>query len=187
MLPQSSFKKKFIPLLFILIFFHIKPLRSEEPQHSFAMSSKGYIAESRQSAGSFIFGMSYFNAFRKKRNAFEGRLEYRSDINLLNIKPFMGITFSSAGAFFGMAGFYYDFILWNNIIFTPRFAGGYFNKGSGIDLAYELEFRTQFEISYLLQNNTRIGFAFYHISNGNLGRSNPGAESFSFIYSLPIN
>jgi hypothetical protein len=56
----------------------------------------------------------------------------------------------------------------------------------GIDLASEVEFRTQIEFVYVLENNLRIGIGFYHISNGNFGKSNPGAESLSFILSLPV-
>jgi len=187
MLPESSIKKKFLPLVFLLIFLFIKPSEGNEPENFNPGNSNQESLNENDSPDRFIFGISYFNALRKKRNAFEGRLEYRSSFTLLNVKPFTGLTFNSAGAFYGMAGFYSDIPLGNNLIFTPSFAAGYFNKGMGLDLAYELEFRTLFEISYTFQNNSMIGFSFYHISNGNLGRSNPGAESFSFIYSVPIN
>lgn len=139
-----------------------------------------------KSTDRFIFGISYFNAMRNSQNAIECRLEYRSSISLINIHPFAGLTFTSSGAFYGMAGFYYDFFLSDKLVLTPGFAGGYFNKGMGIDLAFELEFRSQIEISYVLQNNNRIGVSFHHMSNGNFGRSNPGVESISFIYSAAI-
>lgn len=187
MLPESSFKTKFLPLVFIFVFLFIKPSEGKEPEHLNLQSSNQENLNENNSPDRLIFGISYFNALRKKQHAFEGSFEYRSSISLLNVKPFTGITFTSAGAFYGMAGFYFDITLVNNIIFTPSFAAGYFDKGVGIDLAYKVEFRTQLEISYALQNNSRIGFSFYHISNGNLGRSNPGAESFAFVYSLAIN
>ncbi len=135
----------------------------------------------------FIFGISYFNAMRHSQNAVTGRFEYRSSLNFLNVSPFAGIACASSGAFYGMAGIYTDIRLNNRIIFTPSFAAGYFNKGTGIDLAFNIEFRTQFELSYILNNNSRIGIGFYHISNGSFGKSNPGAESITLIYSVPFN
>jgi hypothetical protein len=186
MLPESFLKKKFLPLVFLLVFLFIKPSKGKEPI-IFPWKSNQESLNKNDSSERFIFGISYFNVFRDKKNAFEGRFEYRSSFTFLSLKPFTGITFASSGAYYGMLGLYSDISLWNNVIFTPSFAAGYFNKGMGIDLAYELEFRTQLEISYILQNNSRIGFGFYHISNGNLGRSNPGAETITFIYSLPIN
>lgn len=134
----------------------------------------------------FLLGISYFNAMRKSQNAVAGRFEYRSSLDFLSIKPFTGITFASSGAFYSVIGLYSDISLGSSLFFTPGFAMGYFHKGMGIDLAFELEFRTQLEFSYELDNNSRIGICFYHISNGNFGKSNPGAESISFIYSVPI-
>ena len=187
MLPQISFRRKFFLPIFISVFIIAEPSECKEPVLFIPLNLGQKTFYENNITDRFILGISYFNALREKRNALEGRLEYRSSVSLLNVKPFTGITFTSAGAFYGMAGIYSDINLSDNIIFTPSFAAGYFNKGTGHDLAYELEFRTQLELSYTLQNNSRIGFCFYHISNGNLGRSNPGAESFSFIYSIPIN
>ena len=187
MLPESSFKKKFLLIGFFLIFLFTKPVEGKETIHFNPSNSTQTNPNKNKSIARFIIGVSYFNAFRKERNAFEGRFEYRSSFTWLSLSPLIGITFTSSGAFYGMAGFYSDIFLGDKIIFTPGFAAGYFNKGMGHDLAYNLEFRTHLEISYTLQNNSRIGISFYHISNGNLGKSNPGAECFSFIYSLPIN
>lgn len=187
MLIESSFKKKYLLLVFFLIFPFTNPAEGKELLHLSHWNSIHKKPDKNNSTDRLIFGISYFNVFRNNKNAFEGRFEYRSSFTFLSLKPFTGITFSSSGAYYGMAGIYTDISLGNNIIFTPSFAAGYFNKGMGLDLAYELEFRTLLEISYTLQNNSRIGFGFYHISNGNLGRSNPGAETFTFLYSLPID
>jgi len=163
--------------LMILLFTNI-PAKAENHQKEKIITS--------ESAGSFLFGVSYFNAFRENNNAVEVRIEYRSSINFFGIKPFTGITFNSDGGFYTMGGIYTDIILGKDFCLTLGFAAGYYNRGMGIDLASNLEFRTQLELSYLFSNNYKIGISFYHISNGNLGKSNPGAESVSFIFSIPV-
>jgi hypothetical protein len=169
MLTEIYYRKKhFLPIIFFISLFLV-PIKAQTARPDY-----------------LSFGISYFNVLRKDRNALEGRVEYRSEFTLLKLKPFAGITLTSAGAFYGLGGFYYDFSLGSHILFTPSFAAGYFEKGKGQDLAYKLEFRSQIEISYILQDNTRIGISLNHISNANLGRSNPGVESFAILYSIPI-
>jgi hypothetical protein len=131
--------------------------------------------------------ISYFNVLKQKQNALESRFEYRSGLKVWELKPFAGIMMTSAGAFYAMAGFYYDIYLIDRFILTPSFASGYFHKGKGKDLNYEIEFRSQFEFSYVFDNNSRLGISFNHISNANLGNSNPGVESFAIHYSVPIS
>jgi lipid A 3-O-deacylase len=131
--------------------------------------------------------LSYFNVLRKSKNAIESRFEYRSAIKLWELKPFVGIMATSDKAFYALAGFYYDIRLSDKIILTPSFAPGYFSKGNGMDLAYELEFRSQLEVSYIFENRSRLGFSFSHMSNANFGESNPGVESIAIIYSIPLS
>lgn len=187
MLAGNSFKKKYLITLFILILTLMQSAEAKDKNQLYSFSSVQQAISPDESASRLIFGISYFNVFRDKKNAFEGRVEYRSSLEFFSLQPFAGLSFTSSGAYYGMAGIFSDISLDDNLIFTPSFGAGYFNKGFGLDLAYELEFRTMFEISYILQNDSRIGFGFYHISNGNLGRSNPGAENFTFLFSLPIN
>jgi hypothetical protein len=37
-----------------------------------------------------------------------------------------------------------------------------------------------------LNDNSRVGFSFHHVSNAGLDDRNPGEESLLFIYSIPI-
>ena len=50
---------------------------------------------------------------------------------------------------------------------------------SAIDkkLGNKLEFRTTIELSYQLKNLDRIGISLGHISNANIGDTNPGSDS----------
>jgi lipid A 3-O-deacylase len=168
MLGERNFGKHFLLLLFSILLLSA-PLKAQANRHNHIM-----------------VGISYFNVLRKENNALEGRIEYRSEIPVIKLKPFAGMTLTSAGTFYGMGGLYYDFSLGSNFLITPSFAAGYFEKGSGFDLAYGLEFRSQIEILYVLKDDIRMGISFNHISNANLGKSNPGVESFAFLYSIPI-
>jgi lipid A 3-O-deacylase len=131
-------------------------------------------------------GVSYFNVTRQKQNALEGRFEFRSGLKIWEMKTFTGVMVTSAGAVYTMAGFYFDVSLTDRLKLTPSFAPGYFSKGNGIDLAHKIEFRSQLEISYIFHNYSRLGLSFSHISNANLGESNPGAESIAINYSIPL-
>jgi len=63
---------------------------------------------------------------------------------------------------------------------TPSFAPGYYNAGSGKDLGYPLEFKTEIQVSLDLSETTNIGASYNHISNASLGTKNPGANSYMF-------
>jgi lipid A 3-O-deacylase len=165
---ERNFGRHFSLLLFSILLLSA-PLKAQANRHNH-----------------IIVGISYFNVLRKDKNALEERIEYRSETSVFKLKPFAGLTLTSAGTFYGIGGFYYDFSLGSNFIITPSFATGYFEKGNGFDLSYRLEFRSQIEILYLLKNDIRIGISFNHISNASLGESNPGLESFAFLYSIPI-
>ena len=69
--------------------------------------------------------------------------------------------------------------------FTPSFAAGIYDDGSGKKLGNDLQFRTSLEVSYELSNGNRIGISFSHISNANLGDKNPGVEILSISYHVP--
>tara|TARA_Y100001970_G_C14196469_1_gene838394 strand:+ start:98 stop:628 length:531 start_codon:yes stop_codon:yes gene_type:complete len=112
--------------------------------------------------------------------------------NFFFLKPFYGIEITSDSATYIASGIYLEDNIGdllkgeeNKLIFTPSLGIGYYDDGSGKKLGYNIQFRTTFEISYELKNNSRIGFSFGHISNANLGNKNPGVEIFSISYQIP--
>ena len=52
---------------------------------------------------------------------------------------------------------------------TPSFAPGYYNYGSGKDLGYPLEFKSEVQMSLNLSDTTHLGMSYNHISNASLG------------------
>ncbi|MCF8029524.1 MAG: acyloxyacyl hydrolase, partial [Desulfohalobiaceae bacterium] len=47
-------------------------------------------------------------------------------------------------------------------------------------------FRSALKLSYELENRSRIGVRFGHVSNAGLGETNPGSEFLSLIYSIHL-
>ena len=113
--------------------------------------------------------------------------------NFFFLKPFIGFEYTGDKASYFMTGIYLEDNIGqlitgeeSNYIFTPSFAFGYYDEGSGKKLGNDIEFRTGIEISYLLKNKNRIGFSISHISNANLGDKNPGVEIISLSYQIPF-
>jgi hypothetical protein len=63
---------------------------------------------------------------------------------------------------------------------------GYYESGEGVNLAYPLEFRLSLSILYKFRNAAQLGLEIAHISNADLGPPNPGTESLSVIFQLPM-
>tara|TARA_B100000787_G_scaffold100452_1_gene74172 strand:+ start:797 stop:1309 length:513 start_codon:yes stop_codon:yes gene_type:complete len=98
-----------------------------------------------------------------------------------NISPITGgfIT-ENSGAYI------YTGIEWNikrgPFEFTPSFAPGLYHDGDGKDLGHILEFKTEVQLSYSLSEDTSFGMSYNHISNANLAKDNPGANSYMFNF-----
>ena len=157
------------------------------------------------SKGTNVFGVGVFDIKfdgSEKNQALDLRYEYRSDQSLFDIgpkednffflKPFFGIEYTNDSASYFLTGIYFEDNLGelfegnkSKYYFTPSFGAGIYNDGSGKKLGNDLQFRTSLEVSYELNNKSRIGISFSHISNANLGDKNPGAEIFSFSYHVP--
>ena len=99
------------------------------------------------------------------------------------MKSFYGAMMNGDDGKYFYAGLRKDIEVSKNIYFTPSFAIGYYDQGKSKELGYDLEFRSQLELSYQLESANRIAISINHISNASLGAKNPGVESIviSFI------
>ena len=127
-----------------------------------------------------------FDLVQDHNQAAEFRAEYRSDKKIWIFKPFIGAMGTTDSAFYGYGGVLVDIYFGRRWVLTPSFAAGYYDKGNGVDLGHELEFRSSIELSYRFDNRTRLGVSFYHLSNASIGSDNPGAEVLSVVYSIPL-
>ena len=66
------------------------------------------------------------------------------------------------------------------ISITPSFAPGYYSYGDGKDLGYPLEFKSEVQITFDINDSTHFGMSYNHLSNASLGSKNPGANSYMF-------
>ena len=120
-----------------------------------------------------------------KRSTLIGVQHQNEDLNrdtfLGNLSPVTGamITADSATYFYTGVQAHYKI---GAINFTPSFAPGYYNQGSGKDLGHALEFKSEVQLSLELPKESQFGFSYNHLSNASLGSKNPGANSYIFNF-----
>lgn len=132
-------------------------------------------------------GVGYYDFNRQKEEGAEFRLEYRSDEKFWMFKPFAAAGYTSTSQGFVGAGVLIDLYMGRRFVVTPSFAPHYYWGGnSKLDLGHELEFRSQLEVAYRFDNRARLGLALSHYSNASIGDTNPGTETLSVYYSLPL-
>ena len=133
-------------------------------------------------------GAGYFDFNRQKDQGAEFRLEYRSSKKLWVFKPFAAAAYTSPGHGFVGAGVLIDVFLGRRFVLTPSFAPHlYWGGNKDLDLGHVVEFRSQLELAYRFDNRSRLGLAISHYSNASLGDTNPGTETATLYYSLPLD
>ena len=127
-----------------------------------------------------------FDTFDDK-TAVEGRVEYRSDRKFWVFKPFSGFMATSDRAIYGYLGVLVDFYFGRRFVITPSFAPGAWSRGDGKDLGHWIEYRSQLEFAYRLDDRSRIAVSISHMSNAGLDSTNPGEESVMLTYAVPFS
>ena len=130
------------------------------------------------SAGVFELGDATYGAA-------ELGLQWRGGGRWLVFHPMAGGMVTHKGSSNLYAGFSFDLPVGSRLVLRPSFAPGYYNKGSGKDLGYPLEFRSGIEVGWRFVNGTQLGLEFNHISNASLGDHNPGANSLLVMVAIP--
>jgi lipid A 3-O-deacylase len=138
-------------------------------------------------AGWLRTGVGYYNFSRNSPAAVETRLEFFSKWKLWIIQPFVGMSYTSTADFYGFLGIGIDFYFTRGLYLHPSFALGYYKHTRGIDLGFPLEFREGIELGWHFDNDIRVGVTLVHMSNSQLGQTNPGQETVNLMVSLPIS
>jgi len=125
------------------------------------------FSDDKQKAG--IFGIQHQDE-KLFRKSFFGK-----------ISPITGGFLTENNAFYLYTGIQAEYGL-GRLKIIPSFAPGYYNYGSGKDLGYPLEFKSEVQISLDLSEKTKLGMSYNHISNASLGSKNPGANSYMFNF-----
>ena len=149
-----------------------------------ALASGGTMAGEEPAFISFQAGVYDVN---DDRTAGQFNLEYRSNWKDWIVKPFGGVMATTDAALYGYAGLMIDVIFGNRIVFTPNVAVGLYADGDGKELGSVIEFRSGVELAYRFDSRARLGIAFHHISNASISSDNPGTETLTLVFSLPLN
>ena len=152
------------------------------------MNSHSALAEDDHRLDYLTVTIGYYDIFDDD-DAIDFRVEYRPDsvIFIDHLKPWAGIEITSDASLWLGGGLLYDYPITDDWFVTPGFGAGYYAQGSSdLDLSNALQFRSQLEISYKFDNDSRAGVSFSHISNGGLSDDNPGTEVLSLSWSFPF-
>ena len=145
-----------------------------------------YVNLFAQDRNYIAISSAVFDILQQTDPSSESRVEFRLGKVKLGGHPFSGVMVNTEGAMHIYFGLYYDIPLTDVLFLTPSFAPGLYAQRNSKDLKFALEFRSQLEVSFRLNNDVRIGFSFNHISNASLGIENPGVESLALTYVIPI-
>ena len=133
-------------------------------------------------------GLGYYDFNRKKETGVEFRAEYRSNEKISIFKPFLAVSATNTSQGFIGAGILLDVFIDKKFVMTPSFAPHYYWGGNKkLDLGHSIEFRSQMEFSYRFDNRSRLGAAISHYSNASIGTTNPGTETATMYFSLPLD
>lgn len=139
--------------------------------------------------GYIVFGVGAYdfgNRDNRENKAVEFRLEYRPAISWWIVQPFVGAQATSDGAVYGFGGVLANVTLAERIVLTPSFAAGYYRQGSGKKLGNGIEFRSQIELAYKFENQSKIGVTYGHISDAGINDVGGGVETLALIYAFPL-
>lgn len=131
-------------------------------------------------------GAGWFDVLDDQDSA-DFRLEYRFGKTFLGfIKPWVGAEANLDGALYGAGGVLADIFLTDRIMITPSFGIGAYSDGNSKNLGHVIEFRSQIEIGYQFENQSRVSLGFSHASNAHLDEDNPGTEVAMIYYHVPV-
>ncbi|MEO3431074.1 acyloxyacyl hydrolase [Pelagibius sp. CAU 1746] len=132
-------------------------------------------------------GVGWYDFNLSDDEAVDFRLEYRHGEDFLWLKPWGGVEVTTDGSVWGGIGVLMDITFFDSVVLTGSFAPGLWAEGGGKDLGHVVEFRSQVELGYQFENQSRLSLAFSHISNANLDDDNPGTEVLNLYYHLPLD
>ena len=132
------------------------------------------------------FTTAVFDILQKTNTSFKARVEYHGPEFTWVVKPLTGLMTNTDGAIYFYGGVVFDIPLLSFLFLSPSLAPGIYYKSESKDLNFIFEFRTQIELTLLLNNDLRVGISFNHVSNASLGPPNPGVESIGISYYFPF-
>jgi hypothetical protein len=158
---------------------NVSPVNSPVPEADIAR------ARDVRSSASLVAGVGASHLRRFDRST-TVRFEYRhAPVLPWRVQPFVGVDAGEDRSVYVFAGVLRSVALGSRLQFTPSVGAGHFTEGEFV-LGYPLEFRSGLELSARLADALSIGVAVHHVSNGGLGRLNPGSEQIVVFSSVAL-
>ena len=134
------------------------------------------------------FGTGVFDAVDGENPAGLLRVEYRPALWALRTGPLLGMAGTTDGGILAYSGFRHDIAFADRLLISFNSSlAAYPVEGDGKDLGSTVQFRTGFDVHFRLDDGSRIGVSFHHISHAELfGDDNPGTETLGLTYTIPI-
>jgi len=140
-------------------------------------------ANAQDRSDHLAFSVGAFDALNSTRSAEVG-FELRFAPRAFELRPVIGVAVTSDEGGYVLAGLRRDFDVAERWVLTPHFGLTVYDEGDGKDLGHAVEFRSGVELAYRLNDRSRLGVSFYHLSNAGLDETNPGSESLVLVYSF---
>lgn len=115
-------------------------------------------------------------------------LEYRGEYLWRQLRPQVGAWAANDGSAYAYGGFMYDVTLDDagTVFLIPSTAVGLYHSGAGKDMGGAVEFRSGVELAYKMDHGAKLGLAIHHLSNAGIYDRNPGQETVTVSYTLPL-
>ena len=168
-----EFRLAFIGMLFFCLFLM---QNRTFPQDSIPAEEPGYI----------VISGGLYSCFDLWASTGFVNLQVQPACKFWVLRPQVGFLVSFTGSYMIYAGLTWPASPVKWLVIQTGTAMGYYESGDGVNLAYPLEFRLSLSILYKFRNSAQLGLEIAHISNADLGPPNPGTESVSVIYQLPM-
>jgi lipid A 3-O-deacylase len=131
-------------------------------------------------------GGGAFDVFDEDTRAAQFDLQYRSDLKLWIFQPMVGVNVSTDESIYAYAGLSLDIFFGNRVVLRPSVAPGLYRRGDAKDLGGTVEFRSAVELAFRFDNRSRLGVEVSHRSNAGIYDRNPGEESLTLFYHIPL-
>ena len=162
-----------ILVVFLILFGLIKNINADEPKpydsHQFNFFSGVFDINTSSKKSSELFGIQHSNE-DLFRDTFLGKLS-----------PITGFMMTADSTTYLYTGVQAEYKI-GKLNLTPSFSPGLYSVGDGKDLGSPLEFKSEVQLSLDLLPGTKLGYSQSHISNADLGDTNPGADSYMFNF-----
>ena len=161
-----------ILVVFLILFGLTKNINADEPKpsdsHQFNFFSGVFDINTSSKKSSELFGIQHSNE-DLFRDTFLGKLS-----------PITGFMMTADSATYFYTGVQAEYKI-GKLNLTPSFSPGLYSMGNK-DLGSPLEFKSELQLSLDLLPGTKLGYSQSHLSNADLGDTNPGADSYMFNF-----